>query len=166
MADQCQKNIKILEESPINDPVLPEIATLKNIAWSFKEFPGHYYLTVIGNTSWINADKVCRKLGGHLVYFETDIERRLVFEGASSGISCMWTGATDAHQEGDWRWGGSQGTPLSKLVWYKRTVAPKNNSANYGRTYESGGINAINNVDRGIRGFICEWEPQKKKRRR
>jgi hypothetical protein len=117
------------------------------------KYKGHTYLTIASNANWKEAVVLCKKMGGHLVYMETEEERVFL---AKTFPGTLWVGATDAHKEGDWRWGN--GKPVAKYLWCKGQ--PQNaRGEDYGILHPSKGRMLHDAVlSWPVVGFICEWE--------
>jgi hypothetical protein len=133
--------------------VTPKTSVLKVCGISFK---GHTYLAIASGANWKEAAAMCKKLGGHLAYVETAEE--LTFLAKTFPHAQLWLGATDAHKEGDWRWGN--GRPVLKNLW-KKGEPSKGNTEHHAGIKSSWGERKLNDVawnDKYLSGFICEWE--------
>jgi uncharacterized protein (UPF0333 family) len=116
---------------------------------------GHTYLAIDSKVHHKTANAMCKKMGGHLVYIETAEE--LVFL-LKTFCGRAWVGATDAHKEGDWRWGNRK--PIARDIWFKGQPDNQNNE-DYAILDHRNGVRLLNDVsaDNQTRlGFICEWE--------
>ena len=120
------------------------------------EFKGHRYLAISSNANWKEAAVLCKKMGGHLAYVETADE---VIFLAKNFRGYLWVGATDAHKEGDWRWGNRKS--VAKNLWQKNEP---NNKGRGGQNYAVLAASAGGTLydfplsSSGVVGFICEWE--------
>ena len=84
------------------EPVLINWTTRNNIV-----FDGHYYsiYTFDGEYSWNSAKTFCEKLGGHLATITSAEENDAVIELMTEiGNDVAWIGASDADEEGNWKW--------------------------------------------------------------
>ena len=120
---------------------------------SKKSFKGNAYTAFFNHTaSFSKAVAICKKMGGHLVYIETDEEMNFISK--TFGDLRMWVGATDDLKEGDWRW--LNGEKVSNKFW-------NTNEGNMGRTenkmfHYKGKFYDVAEPWANSRGFICEWE--------
>ena len=118
-----------------------------------KSFKGHTYKAIENCTaSFSKAVAICKKMGGHLVYIETDEEMNFISK--TFGDLRMWVGATDDLKEGDWRW--LNGEKVSNKFW-------NTNEGYMGRTenkmfHYKGKFYDVAEPWANSRGFICEWE--------
>ena len=135
-----------------DDPTV--IPVMKVCGVSFK---GHKYLVIGSNANWKEADALCKKMGGHLVYIET-AEEMLFLAKTFPGLR-LWVGASDAHKEGDWRWGN--GKSVVRDLWFKGEPNNSYGIQHYARlttNNDKGGLNDAPLNNGGAVGFICEWE--------
>ena len=134
--------------------VTPNISVLKICGVSFK---GHTYMVIGSKANWKEADSLCKKMGGHLAYIETTEEMAFL---AKTFRGDLWVGATDAHKEGDWRWGNRK--PVAKNLWTKDQPSNDHGSAHYAGLWSRGEERMLNDFPldnhSGMVGFICEWE--------
>ena len=129
--------------------VTPKTSVLKACGVSFK---GHTYLAIASKANWKEADALCKKMGGHLVYIESAEEMLFI---ANTFRGWIWVGASDAHKEGDWRWGN--GKPVAKNLW--RENEPSNYNGNeHCAILHSKALHDTHSNYGGAVGFICEWE--------
>jgi hypothetical protein len=133
--------------------ITPKMSVMKACGTTFK---GHTYLAIASVADRTQAAAMCKKMGGHLVYIETQEElaflRKMFRER-------FWVGATDAHMEGDWRWGN--GKPVAKDLWLKDEPSDNNKTENFAELLIRGercGLNDLPVECIGVIGFICEWE--------
>ena len=121
------------------------------------KFKGHTYLAIASNANWKEAVVLCKKMGGHLAYIET-AEELLVIAKAFPGLN-LWVGATDAHNEGDWRWGN--GKPVARSLWHKGDPNNYNRQEHYAVLWSEPGERLLGDIalnHSSVVGFICEWE--------
>jgi hypothetical protein len=154
MEQEIAKMRKSIDDQVGNAPKVERQASiLRTCGTSFK---GHTYLAINSKANWKEANALCKKMGGHLAYIETAEELAFL---AKTFRGMVWVGATDAHKEGDWRWGN--GKPMIKNLWCQ--TEPNNNGRNqhYAVLHSSNGSRMLCDVslDLGaVVGFICEWE--------
>jgi len=134
--------------------VTPKVSVLKACGVSFK---GHTDLAIASGVNWKEADALCKRMGGHLAYAETAEE--LAFIDKAFRGPGLWVGASDAHKEGDWRWGNNK--PVGKNSWMKGEPNNKGGSENYAALASVEGPRLL--IDARLNygvvvGFICEWE--------
>lgn len=132
-----------------------EVPLMVGEVWRAR-FGGHHYLAVLAPVSWKQAGKICKKMGGHLVYIETDKEMEFVRKLTAN--TAVYVGATDEHKEGDWRW--LNGRKVRKSFWAPRRPA-KSTRLNEAALYSEGMTNPGSWNPKGrnfSRGFVCEWD--------
>jgi hypothetical protein len=119
--------------------------------WRMK-FQDHHYLAVLAPVTWDQAVTICKKMGGHLAYIETQKEmdfcKKLV-----NGVS-VYVGASDKQKEGDWRW--LNGRRVKQSFWIPNQ--PVKSKHIYGTTLLRDGLLSINTNYASGRGFLCEWD--------
>jgi hypothetical protein len=116
------------------------------------EFKGHRYLAIASNVNWKEAVVLCKKMGGHLAYVETADEGVFL---AKNFRGYLWVGATDAHKEGDWRWGNRKS--VAKNLWRKKEPSGRRGE-NYAALGAGATLNDLSLSSGSVVGFICEWE--------
>lgn len=131
-------------------PSVKAKGTIRDIATRFE---GHYYIIIATQVDWYRARKMCKTVGGHLVYIETPEELAFLLK-RMVGIGNVWVGATDEHKEGDWRWLNKK--PVRKFVWHDRQPDGKRRK-NFGVLFRNGLHDAADSSN-WISGFICEWD--------
>ena len=123
-------------------------------------FQGHHYLLVRIETTWHNAEKACRGLGGHLVCIESAAEDRFLAQYARGII--FFAGATDEGHEGTWTW--VNGKNMVYNNWNVAAGAPDNNQGREhwlevdttsadGRWWWNDGAGSVL-----PRIYLCEWD--------
>ena len=117
-----------------------------------KKFKEHTYLAIVARIGWQEANAMCKKMGGHLVYIETADEA--FFLDKAYGFLQHWVGATDMHKEGDWRW--LNGKTINKTLW-KPGESTRNTNDNCAM-YKQGQLYDVPQAWNDVHGFICEWE--------
>ena len=89
------------------------------------EWQGHHYLVVVqSRVSFSDARAACEKLGGHLVFLESEDERKFVHQ--LKGRKTAWIGASDQDEEGTYTW--LDGSEIAKEL---RNVIPQTNTRVY-----------------------------------
>lgn len=158
LKQQLEQQIEKVRQS-ISDKV-GSVAEIKNesklsvLVACGKKYKGHTYLAISSNGiqhGWKTAKDICEKMGGHLAYIETADE--LAFLNKSYGAMPLWIGGTDEHKRGDWRW--LNGEPMDKFLLGKINVTK--NNLNY-MFYANHKVGNSPEKNRGINGFICEWD--------
>jgi hypothetical protein len=116
------------------------------------KFKEHTYLAFLSKANWKEANAMCKKMGGHLVYIETADEMAFIVKAFGGRL---WVGATDAHKEGDWRWGNRK--PVGKSLW---GAGEPNNSkkTQHSATLRRGALDDVALSEKTTVGFVCEWE--------
>jgi len=108
--------------------------------------------------SWHDAKKRCEEMGGRLAVVN-DTETLALID-KMKGIQRLWLGATDEHEEGDWRW--VDGTPVTIQAWGPRQPFNLFGKEHYMELGPEGWFNdvAANGPTEKFRinGFVCEWE--------
>jgi len=77
------------------------------------KYKGHTYLAIASSVNWKEANLLCRKMGGHLVYIETVEE--FVMMKRLFGTYRLWTGASKVKRQ--WKWGN--GKSVDPKIWVK-----------------------------------------------
>ncbi len=160
MEQEIEKMRKSIDDQVGDAPkVTPRASVLAACGVSFK---GHRYLGITSNANWKEASALCRRMGGHLVYIETPEELAFL---AKAFRGMIWVGATDAHKEGDWRWGNRK--PVAGYVWFptqpdnKGGTRKRRRNENCAALITYKGKRLLNDIsfdNNGVVGFICEWE--------
>lgn len=148
-------------ETPV-EPSIPDTAV---------EFNGHYYQVYDTPMTWDEAKAYCESLGGHLATITSAEENNFIKDLVSSGTkNVYWLGASDAEQEGVWKWvtsepfeftnwsygepndDGEISTPEDYLEMYKSS-GKWNDGEIDGDPNGYGGKCSLAN-----HGLICEWD--------
>ena len=148
-------------ETPV-EPSIPSTAV---------EFNGHYYQVYDTPMTWDEAKAYCESLGGHLATITSAEENNFIKDLVSSGTkNVYWLGASDAEQEGVWKWvtsepfeftnwsygepndDGEISTPEDYLEMYKSS-GKWNDGEIDGDPNGYGGKCSLAN-----HGLICEWD--------
>jgi hypothetical protein len=138
-------------------------------------YNGHKYTLYNISMTWLEAEKYCEKLGGHLVTITDDDEQSFVnslFDETAS--NCYWIGLSRSDE--NWEW--VTGEEFNYSNWTKNEPNNEKNIEFYvhlfGKVYtggigtknigewndasESGASYAGSFYDSSAFGFICEWE--------
>jgi hypothetical protein len=122
----------------------------------FSEFQGHLYKIFPDEVTWDIAVKKSEEMGGHLCTITSEEEEKFIFSILPVPLGDYWLGATDAAQEGDWKW--VTGEEFKFSSW------PAGQPDNDGRREHclslKGSWNGAWNdyVGYGKLRYICEWE--------
>lgn len=145
---------KSLDEQTGGEPkITPKVSVMKACGIKFK---GHTYLGIASVASSKQAAAMCKKMGGHLVYIETPEELAFL---SKTFRERLWVGASDAHKEGNWRWGN--GKLVDTKLWAPNEPSDSTGRENYAELLIRGPISNLNDTtgeSSGLIGFICEWE--------
>lgn len=126
-------------------------------------FSGHCYRFYDYAATWMEAVMTCKMTDSELISMETAAENQFIkdYITANYGQINFWTGATDAHKEGEWRW-IANGEPVAYSDWNENEP---NNSGDDGVVENCAAIDQITaNVYRWndkdcslkVNAFICE----------
>ncbi|MBR5618145.1 MAG: leucine-rich repeat protein, partial [Clostridia bacterium] len=113
--------------------------------------------------TWQEAKVICEALGGHLAVILSDREHTLVqtMLTASTGFIGYYIGASDAENEGEWKW--IDGEPFSYTnAWHEGEPSNSNGNEHYLEYWYHNETFAWNDSaggsgGTGNRGFICEF---------
>jgi hypothetical protein len=136
-------------------PVIPDGAKL----WPAN---GHYYLVRAGGTSWTDADRAARALGGHLVTLNSAEENAFVYAllGAGSKGACIGAVQAPGSAEPAGGWGWVTGEPWSYANW--RSSQPDNSGGNQDVAHfsENDTAGTWGDEERGtqVNGYVVEFE--------
>jgi len=78
------------------------------------EHAGRWYQDFELQASWHEARQVCQSMGGDLAVVDTPTLHMKIT--SRLGDRWVWLGASDAKDEGEWRW--VNGTPVIFAPWY------------------------------------------------
>lgn len=149
------------------------------------EFNGHHYVIYNESASWSSAVELCKGKNGHLVTITSAEEQAFIRQKLEEdGLKRhhYWLGATDAENEGSWRW--ITGEPFSYNNWdpgdgadhdrqpnntldqdymeLQTTRATANNYMTWNDMCDSGDNGANQNEPwyymQQYFGYICEWD--------
>ena len=149
------------------------------------EFNGHHYVIYNESASWSSAVELCKGKNGHLVTITSAEEQAFIRQKLEEdGLMRhhYWLGATDAENEGSWRW--ITGEPFSYNNWdpgdgadhdrqpnntldqdymeLQTTRATANNYMTWNDMCDSGDNGANQNEPwyymQQYFGYICEWD--------
>lgn len=173
--DNYEKNVVTVagnSYSMLNTITLaPKKSGNPNIPSTAVEFNGHYYQVYDTPMTWDEAKAYCESLGGHLATITSAEENNFIKDLVSSGTkNVYWLGASDAEQEGVWKWvtsepfeftnwsygepndDGEISTPEDYLEMYKSS-GKWNDGEIDGDPNGYGGKCSLAN-----HGLICEWD--------
>lgn len=121
-------------------------------------FQGKAFLIVQEDIPWPEAKKRCEEMGGRLAVVN-DRATLEFLRGLKKGKR-LWLGATDEHEEGDWRW--IDGTPVTIDAWSARQPFNLYGLEHYLEIGPEGNFNDVGvegpTEKFRINGFICEWD--------
>jgi hypothetical protein len=121
-------------------------------------YEGNYYKVYYSDATWVEADRICSGLGGHLCTVTSATESRFVKGLPSESSRFLWLGAADA--DGSWSW--VTGERFSYTDWL-----PGEPNGGDRETYllmtdyytgSWGWNDGTDEVYSGMFGYICEWE--------
>jgi hypothetical protein len=130
---------------------------------------GRRYALIHDGVTWSQAKAGCEKRGGRLLVLRSKEEWEFIVSKvmpAPTHQAFYWVGATDAEQEGDWRWSGG-----GKPGYFKWLPGEPNN---FGRREHYGAILASPERERHgclndfegphqvhdlVIGYLCEFDP-------
>jgi hypothetical protein len=122
-------------------------------------FGGHHYRLVdeVEELSWDGARSSCEEQGGHLAVVTGAEEAAFIAELCNGRY--MFLGASDAEEEGSWRW--VDGSPWEYTNWMKGQPNDYTGSEDYLATYDGGAWVDVDGAGDGFwmpTGYICEWD--------
>lgn len=125
----------------------------------------HYYLKLEEPMSWHMARRACEDLGGHLATVSSEKENEFLY-GNFATDHAVWLGATDEHEEGQWRW--ITGEPFQYTNWFAGEPSNFDDAEHYlvmgnARSYKFGArwndhYAHGKMYDRPFILPLCEWE--------
>lgn len=120
-------------------------------------YGNHYYQVIQEvDVEWKDAKARCETLGGYLVVIN-DSEENAFLASIGAGNLPFHLGASDAENEGDWRW--IDGSPMTWQNWDEGE--PNDNPSRYPKNYLSAHPRSWPAWTAGrsrAQGFICEWD--------
>lgn len=136
------------------------------------EFNGHYYERYDYHMTWTQAQAFCEARGGHLVAITDQAEQDAVFDLVSAGPNnTYYIGATDAAQEGSWKWVSGETVSFNK--WDPQAPEPNGGTGeNYaqmmavpvgenkqpGEWVDTADATFGSAYSISASGFVCEYE--------
>jgi hypothetical protein len=141
-------------------PADPPVANNPSIPSDAVKYEGNYYKVYYGDATWVEADRICGGLGGHLCTVTSAGESRFVKGLPSESSRFLWLGAADADADGSWTW--VTGERFSYTDWL-----PGEPNGGDRETYllmtdyytgSWGWNDGTDEVYSGMFGYICEWE--------
>ncbi len=121
------------------------------------KYNNHAYIMIEESSSWTDAKKTCEEMGGHLATITSENEFNVIKSLIKAKELCVWIGATDEKNEGEWKWvtdeeftfenwGNSQPDNYGNAEHYLSQL-----NADYNYVW----YDVSNN---GNRAFICEFD--------
>ncbi len=102
----------------VNSAVLASMASLPDEeagdGWKHSPLNSHYYKLTGWAMPWAEAERVARRLGGHLASVRSAAEESWLTSRFGT-ISNLWIGLGDQAQEGVWQW--ASGEPVTYVNW-------------------------------------------------
>ena len=128
---------------------------------SITDFSSHLYQIVNDSdiTSFQEADKYCKSIGGHLATIQSQEENDYIYSLIiSNGYSSAYFGLTDQDNEGTWKW--TNGEPVNYLNWASSEPNSENSEENYAMFYYKYADGKWNDGrwSDNTTAFICEWD--------
>lgn len=122
-----------------------------------QSFNGHKYELYNIQSSWFEAYRICKQLGGHLATISSAEENEFVARLANtvSNSSYTWLGGSDVYSEGKWFWITDES--FSYTNWNENQPDNYNSSEHYLHMYPSGKWNDSASGS-NVMMFICEYE--------
>ena len=124
-------------------------------------FQGHRYQVFHEGISWTEAQAKSEKLGGHLATITSQAEYDFILSFLTDDVRLYWLGATDANEEGVWKW--VTGEPFSFTKWLPGEPNNLGNEnylilTNYYYNQWGWDDGTIDAVTPEMYSFICEWD--------
>lgn len=148
----------VLAKKRVENKTMPDPAATRIIPSEAQKWKGNYYMVYDELMEWDEAEEWCESIGGHLVTITTSGEQNFI---NSLELNCTdyWMGATDAVEEGEWKW--ITGETWHYENWHEDQPDNAEQVENY-LVLVSSWDNEWNDVPiEGVStnlGFICEWE--------
>ena len=122
-----------------------------------QSFNGHKYELYDIQSSWFEAYRICKQLGGHLVTISSAEENEFVanMSNTVSSSSYTWLGGSDIYSEGKWFWITDE--TFSYTNWNESQPDNYNSEEHYLHMYPSGKWNDISS-SAIVMMFVCEYE--------
>jgi WD40 repeat protein len=116
---------------------------------------GHSFAVIRDHAAWVVAMQRCKEAGGHLATFETPAEREVVIKLCRGADEPLWLGATDAEEEGKWKWVNDVAVaPDEQAKW----ALDNHNGVQHWLCFWKQSDN-FDDADGGERLFyLCEWD--------
>lgn len=121
------------------------------------EYGGKYYAYVDAALNWVNAEKYCEYIGGHLATIANANENNFVYYllKNTQGATDIVFGGTDEETEGTWKW--VTGEAFGYKNWNSGQPDNANKAEHYLHMYiASGKWNDCTATFASA--FVCEWE--------
>ncbi len=125
------------------------------------EFKGHFYKVFDTSLSWQEAEQKCIDMGGILASVKSEEVNNFLYK-LSKG-KCLWLGASDELEEGQWIW--RDGSPMNYTNWASKEPDNWYDGKEHwiviswpSARYDNGKWGDTRDHKREqIVGFICEW---------
>ncbi|MBE5926025.1 MAG: hypothetical protein E7270_03585 [Lachnospiraceae bacterium] len=131
-------------------------AMVKNIKGT-KTYNGHAYKYYAMKSTWKDASKACKKLGGYLATITSNKENTITYN--LTGGANAWFGLSDAKKEGKYAWVTGERTDYLRMS--KEVNNDYAGEEDYFGYFEGNNWNDYRNDDEKVAGFICEWDLSK-----
>lgn len=122
---------------------------------------GSWFRVYHEELSWEDAKKKCRKLGGRLAVVPDRATWDFLLPRV--GKSNLWLGATDADEEGEWKW--VDGSRVEFAAWGPGQPNKGRTGQDYAYTVNGGWNDIAEDGTFGgqiyVHGFVCEWPAKK-----
>lgn len=148
----------VLAKKRVENKTIPNPAATRIIPSEAQKWNGNYYMVYDESMEWDEAEEQCESMGGHLVTITTSGEQNFI---NSLELNCTdyWMGATDADEEGEWKW--LTGETWQYENWHEDQPDNAGQVENY-LVLVSSWDNEWNDAPiegaSADLGFICEWE--------
>jgi Lectin C-type domain/Peptidase family M23 len=121
-------------------------------------FRGHGYKYFSHKLDWATAQRVCERLGGHLVTITNRREDRFVARlvPKMGNFDRCWIGLSDADRSGSWRW--VTGEKFKYKNWGKGQPDNMGGRQHFGQIGFAGRKEWSDGDGAGVFPFVCEWE--------
>lgn len=122
-----------------------------------RESGSHVYIMYRNDATWTEANRFCALLGGHLATVTSAAEKDLITSlQTEKSIESCWLGASDASQEGQWRW--VTGEAFSYSFWGSGQPDNSGGVEHYLESWGTGSSWNDDNNNQTNSGFVCEFE--------
>lgn len=119
------------------------------------KFGGHEYAMIEPTATWHSAKQICEEMGGHLATFNTPQEEAFLRQLASTNPNGTWAGASDAMEEGKWKWVTGEGVASDVQ---KSWIISNKDGIEHALAFWPPTGSWEDGIDSIRYPFICEWE--------